>query len=579
MAFFILLSPNHLYAIEKPSTEWEILLHFHANTFQIKDPTFFINDIPSSPTEELHRTLNLLTENTQSSQDFVCRFPARYNWIKINFTSMLQDQETPSLEKCDSYQEYLEKVPVEKIYLVFAAENISSPLSMMGHVFLMLEGSDENGIKRQHAFSYFAVINSLNPLSLVIESLFTGQEGRFGLSPYQQSLLNYTEAEGRSVWEYELKTTTENRALIRDHIFELRDIKPNYLFTHYNCATFIYDLSTLIVPDLNNKRSQHLWITPRDLVKDLINLNAFDSETVFINPIQAMKLTKWNIQDETKRLNALDLKNTYKIKSLTNESPYDHTYIRYLNEFLYIKNKISHETYTEIKNLTASEEYSTHILPKPEKSPNDTQVSFGFNKIASERNFTISFMPASHKLLDSSEGFFTENSLELGSFELSFNNKALQLENLTIYGVKNINTIDPHVKNLSWGWRISLDRDEPIQQKRDLMLNSQIGAGVSFDLNQNIIVYNLNYLGTYLNPNYGYLYLKPKVGLITNISNTLKMDINTSIVFNKSESAVVNYAGLSLKINKKLSAVSEITKTTSSNQSTDKLNFRVVRYF
>lgn len=578
MAFFLFFAVRASSAHE-PLLLWHGLLHYKDSQFIIKDPNFYLQDFPESPEQELKKTLEFITHSKGHAQSYACRFPARYKLVLKHFYPDPGHEYEKLLLGCQDYQEFLYKVPAENLYLVFAAENISSPLSMMGHVLIMLEGEDSSSVKRQHAFSYFAVINSMNPVSLISESLFTGQEGRFGLSPYHQALLNYTDYEGRSVWQYRLNLSHEEKHLIRDHIFELRNIKPDYFFTKYNCATFTYDLLSITNPQLNERRNNHLWITPRDLVKELVSENSFTSQTMYINPIQAMKVSKWHVSDETKMLKHEDFENPAKIERIAKKSKYDEVYIRNLNEYFYNKNLISSQTYQEIKKITENNLIKIDLLPKPEKAPYDTQISVGITRSSNQQRISLSFMPASHRLLDSSEGFFTENALELGDIEISLNNDSIQLDRFTLYKVSNINTIDPHVKNLSWGWKIALDRDEPIRQTKSLGLNSEIGMGGAFDINAKLVVYNLNYIGTYLTGEYDYIYVRPEIGAIKNINKNLKININSSLILNSKESSFINYFGVSARLKKDLSITTELTRIQSNFAATDQIKIKLVKFF
>ena len=579
-ALIFIFNCGYLFADQNSIDDWQRLLHFHSDKFQILDKSFFIDGIPSNPKQELDKTISLLNNNDRKSQDFACKFPARFNWVVNNIeTFNTINLEQVNLSFCPHYQEYIQKVPVDEISLVFAAENITSPMSMMGHVFIMISGYDEDSIQRQHAFSYFAVINSFNPFLFITESILTGQEGKFGLTPYQTTLFNYTQKEGRSVWEYRLKSSEKSNSQLRDHIFELKDIQPDYLFTQYNCATFIYDLLKLLNPELEIRGSKHLWITPRDLVKDLIKIDALDKQTIFINPVQAMKLVKTDIHKNTRNLKPIDFINNYQVKKLTEKSVYDKIYIRHLNQVFYDKNLTTVQAFEKINKLTNDIEDDYFFIPGPEKASNDTQASLGIKNVNQRKFGTISLMPASHTQLDSSAAFFTENELKLGELLISFNENTILIDELTLYSVKNFNTLDPHVKNLTWGWNLGLNRKEPFENNKTLSFNTEFGMGATVEINNILQIYNLNYIGTYFNQYTKYPYFKPEVGLLLNFNNKLKANIHTNNTYKKSNQANYTQLSISIEINKNYRAVIQSSINKNGLTETKTTELKVVHYF
>ena len=61
---------------------------------------------------------------------------------------------------------------------------------MMGHAFLKLQGTNENGLK-EHSFSYFAAFNIENSLQFYIDIITTGIDGAYILSPYKNKIDEY----------------------------------------------------------------------------------------------------------------------------------------------------------------------------------------------------------------------------------------------------------------------------------------------------------------------------------------------------------------------------------------------------
>ena len=157
-------------------------LNYYNDTFLLATSSFLTSKAPKNTSIELE--LASFIKQAKQSSDIACRYPARYTFL---YHHGLLDRPIDDFH-CPLLTEYLEKVPVEKFYYVFAAENITSVTSMMGHGFLMAEGVDNSNILRQHTYAYFAELNSLNPIYLFYGAMVSGLNGRFALHPYRKDL-------------------------------------------------------------------------------------------------------------------------------------------------------------------------------------------------------------------------------------------------------------------------------------------------------------------------------------------------------------------------------------------------------
>lgn len=242
---------------------WLALLHLSSGRCFVDDTTFWLSSPRCDPKAEMLALLTALqSEDIVLRERILCAFPARIAFLERALGPIPSKGPAPS---CAALEEYKQRAPVDSISLVFAAENITHPMSMMGHVFLRFEGDTQDQQRREHAASFFTSVQFANLPKLLLDSFVLGLPSRFVLLPYSEQLTVYREQQGRNVWEYQLALTEWERTLIHLHVWELRFVESSYYFVGYNCATVIYLTLALAQPALLNELGG--WVAPIEVVK------------------------------------------------------------------------------------------------------------------------------------------------------------------------------------------------------------------------------------------------------------------------------------------------------------------------
>ncbi|MDR1451727.1 MAG: hypothetical protein LBI57_05300 [Helicobacteraceae bacterium] len=96
-----------------------------------------------------------ISPNGHSDPNAQCKYPARLNLALTYGAIKLSDM--PDIN-CKDYEIYLQKVPFDRVYIVFVAEDSDAAESQMGHTILKIAGEDENNITREHSFSFMALM-------------------------------------------------------------------------------------------------------------------------------------------------------------------------------------------------------------------------------------------------------------------------------------------------------------------------------------------------------------------------------------------------------------------------------------
>ncbi len=268
-----LLGSEFLYAAsynelpEDLRIRWEALLHYNRGESIISQgSSFFLNPYGNTAANlELESTLDLFEQDPESR----CKFPARYY--------LLFGKLTDNYSECSEFEEYIQNINVEKISVVLASEDESSPVSSMGHVFMVIEGINSIGLNKRHSFGFVADTEGSG--SLIFKFLTGSIVGRYTLTPYDDTIYNYISKEHRSLWEYELRLTEEERKILFLHLFELKTHGIGYSFFTNNCATGLNKVIAVANPEIAYDSGTDI-ITPVEYIKHINKLGLTDGITI-----------------------------------------------------------------------------------------------------------------------------------------------------------------------------------------------------------------------------------------------------------------------------------------------------------
>lgn len=436
--------------------EFKTLLHISDNKHNIKDKSFYINNDPTNIYSELKYNIEKLKSSQIERQKYICKFPARSLWIFNNVSNITE----PDFDNCPDLRSYIKSVPNDKISIIYASENLLSPSSFMGHTFIKLSNNDDS---ISHAASFFTKVDSINIPKIMVESLIIGKESYFVVSPYNENLKYYKDIEGRNVYEYTLNLTQEQKDLIKLHLWELKSTKIDYYFHDQNCASITLNIAAIGDPNLMKHRRD--WLSPLDLIQIIDQESLIESST--ITPSLDWRLRTYGdiVEKNLKQQIYLELiKNDLKLSlfEFTSEKQKEDKFILFefttaLNQYLY-DNKIIDDVIFEsnsiklnnIKDKFQSLNIDMSHFKNPMKRSKDSQLQFG-SAFYSHTNpsLKLSWMPASHTLLDDNRNAFSESSLEILKVGLSINSSDVSFDSLTLYGFESYLPYDQEFGGLS----------------------------------------------------------------------------------------------------------------------------------
>ena len=236
---------------------------------------FLAKDGRSNPTAELEATLAAFfvpMDPGHEDEHALCKFPARRRWLDSQLHLESQLMRKP---RCPALERYVSEVDAQSATFVYAANFLDNPASAFGHTLLRLTkrvppGPPTPGMsadERDHGIDYTAATDTDNPLLYAFKGLAGMFPGTFRFRPYDVMLRDYTGAESRDLWEYELALTQAEVDLLVLHLWELAKTDVDYLYLTENCSYQIIAAIDAAAPRLDLVASVKANVLPLDTVK------------------------------------------------------------------------------------------------------------------------------------------------------------------------------------------------------------------------------------------------------------------------------------------------------------------------
>lgn len=504
--------------IEKANTkklyqnhQWQLILQLNDGNPSIKNAAFYLGldnkKIASfSLQKELIATL-VAFYNTEKLADSaaICRFPARLNWLKQQL-----DLKNLPQARCRKYKEFLTKVNPTKASLVIASEDLTNPTSMMGHIFLQLDGTYQKK-PVSHVLSYVTILGN-DIFSIVYKSMISGGVGIMSLYPTEAIFEDYLIKQERNIWQYPLDINLKQVQLIANLAWEMKDIDAGYNFIFHNCGTILWNILKTAIPKLQNEKPK-LWISPLEYTKLL-----YDKKVLQEDKIKISLSLKYKI----KTLHLLD-KNPQKTKELI-EFTISPAQIHFPNEDAKLISQtlasaiVDYKFYKNDINETELKTFYSKLAPYTTKKPAALDFSNFKNPIHSNpgskiklelfnqagnktKGLTLGFMPVQTFLQESHKEYFDDFELKMGYFEVALEQKNKNNQKLTSAKFSKIDLLkvinlptNYYTNSLSFIARLGLQDEYDVNLNPYSAWGAEMNFGYSFNLATDVLFYSL--LGT-----------------------------------------------------------------------------------
>jgi len=262
--------------------EWLNLIHYRktllGKTYSIvQGNEFFLSpEGKTSPEKELEATLKKFFDGSpQDKQKYQCQFLARRDFL---IEELGIDKE--NLASCPEFDSWISKLGSQKVSLIFATGSLKEAASSFGHVFLKLKNPKNEGTTDllNYGINYAARTKDVTGALYILYGLFGYFPGTYGMAPFHHLIKQYTNMEGRDLWEYELNLSKKEVDHLMKHMLELEHGFFDYYFLDDNCALMIAQALDVARPGLHVSRLKKPWSLPLETVKNVVKANIVTSK-------------------------------------------------------------------------------------------------------------------------------------------------------------------------------------------------------------------------------------------------------------------------------------------------------------
>lgn len=459
--------------------EWRRLLHHQKNLFGqsrslLQGPNYFLAaDGASNPFSELQASLENLFQTKTNLQ---CEYLARTDFIIRTWPSLAD-----KAIHCEFYENWKAKLGAKKVSLIFATSYLNNAASSFGHVFLRLE--NPKNISRGELLDYGVNFSARTENTLgALYALYglTGYfPGRFAMLPYHQLIKEYTNLEGRDLWEYQLNLTEVEVDRLLKYLLEMEKIYIDYYFLDDNCSFQVMWALQVIRPELNLVHDDEPWMIPLDTIKIAERAHLIEGKKY-----RPSLMREW--QTRFQALNSAEKKELREVvdqKILSSdpaviEAAQVYTDLK-SDDLPHLKKEKSFLLARQRAKLPSTFELK---IPQPLVSPEETHDSsslgLSFGNFDSQSYQAVHLDGAFHAWLSDDTGVSPFSELKLLNFEIRKYPSQLRLEKAVLLKILSSQSIDRFFQPISWGVEASYEH-YMLAPNVDLpLLKGQVGYSI-----------------------------------------------------------------------------------------------------
>jgi hypothetical protein len=319
-----------------------------------------------------------------------------------------------------------------------------------------------------------------------LKGLFGLYPGSYSMLPYHQKIREYTNLEGRDIWEYKLNFSENQVALLVDHLLELDGSYSYYFFADENCSYQILEILNVLRPELNLTSSFHDFVIPLDTVRVLQHENLLEGEKLR-SSLQAEWRSRYaglNLSQKKELKDAVKAPKEFKFtEDLSNKEKAET--LEATLSYLAIKEYRDQKEYKDDKYTLAVQRAQLGLITEPVEitrpsSPLLSQPSnaayLGYGQRDQQEFWRFKYRRTFHDLVADSTGMSPFFHLEVVSFDFRYftENKNLDLYQFTLVNV--VSTTPTNILDHPLSWTIDIGTMPKLNPYFDF------GAGTSFDL-------------------------------------------------------------------------------------------------
>lgn len=251
--------------------QWRKLGHYRESLWSsarspLQGNFFLAPDGNVNPRAELEKTIEVLFSESPATKHPQCRYLARTQWLQSVLQISPQD-----LLPCVEQNEWKKQLGATELFIIFASSDLNSAGSSFGHTFLRAHNPKNVREKEllDYGINYAAITGEDAGAIYALKGLFGSYPGAYSMEPYHQKLREYTNLEGRNIWEYKLDLSPAEVDFVISHLLELEGSYAPYYFLSDNCSQQILELIEVAKPQADLTSKFRDATIPLDTIKEL----------------------------------------------------------------------------------------------------------------------------------------------------------------------------------------------------------------------------------------------------------------------------------------------------------------------
>ncbi len=359
----------------------------------------------TSPKSELDAAVQAL--RSVKSESEYCRFVARYEMLLEHFPNLRNEN-----HHCAKFEDWERKLSVDEVRISFATGYIKNPASSFGHLFLKLVSKKKTSELLSYGINFSAQTGTETGALYALKGLFGLYPGGFVFLPYHQLIKDYSDLEGRDIWELNLQFSPIEVRRLLSFIYEFDKNYVDYTFLEYNCAGILERMIFTIKETPGFEvTSRKPWVIPLEAFQNMAQ--GTRKNKYRFQP--SLKTQRKVLEDQLSFSEKEQIKEESKTRNVSNLSAQSLNYLllgkkldavsgddEYYNELLIARSKINEEA----SALDAPQIFGHSILLDRPKS--------SFAKIGTEeREFIFNFALLSDRILYN-QGLSEMTIMEIG---------------------------------------------------------------------------------------------------------------------------------------------------------------------
>ena len=513
-------------------------------TSEISNAAYFVSEAgQQNPTLEWEAFQELVWRHEQTGEgaQVLCRYPARLTLLSEFSGRAFRRPDCPEIER------QFQPSQVQSVSFVFASGYFNNPGSYYGHTLLkfnLVPGAGQTeGLEAAINYGAATTDSPGNPM-YAINGLFGGYTATYTRNDYFLHSYQYTSAQLRDTWEYELNLSPASQRFIVEHSWEMQHAEFPYYFFNDNCAHRIAALIEMATG--RNLSSTHgFWLLPIQVVRSLDGL--IKRETFNPSLLTEFNIHRDSLNDNQKRALRTYVRSTPEVQAnLVGQS--DTAMLNITLDYLDLQvalnalEEADSETSTGLQRKRAivlkelfarptgqstrlDETSTSELSPRKARAPSKFRI--GTRVTEGEFSRLLQYRVANNDFLESRAYGQGISRFLMGDIELRERDGNVAIERATLVEIWNLNTKSAEFSDTSRSWSLAVDyarRDQFCDDCKDFGITWKVGRARM--MNENFLLYGLTgpRLHTRSGPEDEFATMRGEIGAVADVTNRWKVN-------------------------------------------------------